>query len=292
MTRRAVRFARTYRQATAGGAVFLLICLACLLAPVIAPYNPVHQDIANALLPPGARHWFGTDNFGRDMLSRILYGGRPTLAIGGLTVLITLVLGVPVGLIAGYYGGRIDTILMRISEFGLVLPALVLAIAIVGLLGIGTRNVIIALGIVYTPMLARVARAAMLTQRASHYVEAADLGGEGDLRIIGQQLLPNVLGPIIVQALLTFAFAILAEASLSFLGLGTQPPLPSWGRMLADGTTLMITAPWLVIFPGLAIMLTLLSLNIFGDGLRDIWDPTFQSASPAVGRGQARPDAA
>lgn len=290
--RRALRFAGTYRQATVGGTVFIVICLLCVFAPVIAPYSPIHQDIGNALLAPSSQHWFGTDNFGRDMFSRVLYGGRPTLAIGALTVLITLVLGVPIGLAAGFYGGRIDTILMRISEFGLVLPALVLAIAIVGVLGTGSRNVIIALGIVYTPMLARVSRSAMLTQRSSHYVEAADVGGEGDLRIIAQQLLPNVLGPIIVQALLTFAFAVLAEASLSFLGLGTQPPLPSWGRMLADGTDLMPTAPWLVIFPGLAIMVTLLSLNVFGDGLRDIWDPTFQAASPPAGRREASPDAA
>jgi peptide/nickel transport system permease protein len=141
-------------------------------------------------------------------------------------------------------------------------------------------------------MLARVARSAMLTQRSSHYVEAADVGGESGFRIIAQQLLPNVLGPITVQALLTFAFAILAEASLSFLGLGTQEPLPSWGRMLADGTDLMPAAPWLVIFPGLAILLTLLSLNIFGDGLRDIWDPTFQSASTSAGGREVRPDAA
>jgi peptide/nickel transport system permease protein len=291
MIRRALRFASTYRQATVGGAIFIVICLLCICAPLIAPYNPVHQDITNALLAPGAKHWLGTDNFGRDMFSRILYGGRPTLAIGGLTVLITLVLGIPIGLTAGYYGGRLDAILMRISEFGLVLPALVLAIAIVGVLGVGSRNVVIALGIVYTPMLARVARAAMLTQRSNHYVEAAVVGGEGDLRIITQQLLPNVLGPVTVQALLIFAFAILAEASLSFLGLGTQPPLPSWGRILADGTDFMPTAPWLVIFPGLAILLTLFSLNIFGDGLRDIWDPTFQAASRA-GSEETAPDAA
>jgi peptide/nickel transport system permease protein len=237
---------------------------------------------------PGSAHWLGTDQFGRDMFSRILYGGRPTLAIGGLTVLITLLVGVPIGVVAGYYGGRVDTILMRIAEFGLVLPPLVLAIAIVGALGVGSRNVVIALGVVFSPMLARVARAATLAQRSNLYVDAAVVGGEGDLRIMAQQVLPNIVAPIGVQALLTFAFAILAEASLSFLGLGTQPPLPSWGRMLSDGTEFILTAPWLVIFPGLAIMVTVLALNILGDGLRDVWDPTLRPDAYVPARGGRR----
>ena len=272
-------FLHRYRRALISGAILLLIVVVCVWAPLLAPYNPITQNAAQSLQSPNARHWFGTDEFGRDLLSRILYGGRPTILIGVSTVALAAVIGIPIGLIAGYFGSRVDAVLMRISEIGLVLPPLVLAVAVVGALGVSARNVVIALGIVFAPMLARVARAATLVQRRNPYIDAAIVGGEGNLRVIASQLLPNALAPIMVQALLTFGYAVLAEASLSFLGLGTQPPLPSWGRMLSDGTDLIQTSPWLVIFPGLAIMVTVLALNIFGDGLRDAWDPTYQGAA-------------
>ena len=272
---------RQHRGALISGIVLASILCLCVLAPLLAPYDPAAQDVSALLQGPSAHHWFGTDQFGRDMLSRVLYGGRPTFLIGGLTVALATAIGVPIGVFAGYFGARVDTVLMRTSEIGLVLPPLVLAIAVVSTLGVGARNVIIALGIVFSPMLARVARAATLVQRRSAYIDAAVVGGEGHLRVMTAQLLPNALAPIMVQALLTFGYAVLAEASLSFLGLGTQEPLPSWGRMLADGTDFIQTAPWLVIFPGLAIMVTLLAVNIFGDGLRDLWDPTYQSQRPS-----------
>lgn len=277
---------RRYRRALISGCVLFLIVMVCVCAPLVVPYNPIEMSVTHSMQSPTALHWFGTDEFGRDLLSRILYGGRPTLAIGGLTVVIAAAIGIPIGLLAGYFGSRVDALLMRVSEIGLVLPPLVLAVAVVGALGLGSRNVVIALAIVFAPMLARVARAATLIQRRNPYVDAAIVGGESNLRVISEQVLPNALPPIMVQALLTFGYAVLAEASLSFLGLGTQPPLPSWGRMLSDGTDLIQIAPWLVIFPGLAIMVTVLALNIFGDALRDAWDPRYQGAirvgSPAT----------
>jgi peptide/nickel transport system permease protein len=283
-------FLRRYRRALISGTILLLIVVGCVCAALLAPYDPITQNAAQALQSPNGRHWFGTDEFGRDLLSRILFGGRPTILIGVSTVALAAVIGIPIGLLAGYFGSRADAVLMRTSEIGLVLPPLVLAVAVVGALGVSARNVVIALGIVFAPMLARVARAATLVQRRSPYIDAAIVGGEGNLRVITSQLLPNALAPIMVQALLTFGYAVLAEASLSFLGLGTQPPLPSWGRMLSDGTDLIQTAPWLVIFPGLAIMVTVLALNIFGDGLRDAWDPMYL-ASVASHRRAAAPSA-
>lgn len=281
-----------YRRTMVSGAVLLAVIVLCFLAPVIAPYNPVKEDVLHTLQSPNGQHWFGTDEFGRDLFSRVLYGGRPTIAIGLATVVLASIVGVPIGLVAGYFRGRVDPILMRISEIGMVLPPLVLAIAVVGALGISARNVVIALAIVFAPMLARVARAATLAQRKNSYIDAAVVGGEGGFRVIAAQLLPNALAPIMVQAILTFGYAVLAEASLSFLGLGTQPPLPSWGRMLSDGTDLIQTAPWLVIFPGLAIMVIVLALNIFGDGLRDVWDPTSAGASASRTRAAASTEGA
>lgn len=283
---RMLRALRRHRQATIGGALFLLVCAACVFAPLLAPYDPIAQNVASGLRGPSAAHWMGTDVYGRDIFSRVLYGGRPTLAIAGLTVLLALLIGLPIGVAASYYRGWPDLVLMRVAEFGFVLPPLVLAIAVVGALGISARNVVIALGIVFAPMFARVARAATLGQLSSPYVEAAVVGGESDVRVMAQQVLPNIAAPVLVQGLLTFAFAVLAEASLSFLGLGTQPPLPSWGRMLADGAGLIEYAPWLGLFPGLAIIVTVFTLNLFGDGLRDIWDAT---SGARAGRGNRGP---
>jgi peptide/nickel transport system permease protein len=264
---------RTNPRAGVGGGLVVLVCLLCGAAPLIPVPDPLKQDVSNGLQPPGATHLMGTDEFGRDVLARVLHGGRPTLGIAVATVALSLVIGLPTGVLAGYYAGRVDLLLMRVVEFGFVLPPLVLAIAVVAALGTGAANVVLALGIVFAPIQARVARAATLSRRREPFVEAAVVLGERDRSILLFQILPNIAAPVLVQTLLAFAYAVLAEASLSFLGLGTQPPLPSWGRMLTDAVGLVQLAPWTALFPGLFIVVTVFSLNLFGDGLRDIWDP-------------------
>jgi peptide/nickel transport system permease protein len=260
-------------QILISGIIFVLIVGACALAPLIAPYNPLTQNIENSLAAPSWAHWMGTDLYGRDTLSRVLYGGQPTLAIAFGTVLFAGVAGTLVGLFAALAGPRTDTVTMRIAEFGLVLPPLLLAIAVVAVLGTSSTNVVIALAIVFMPIFARVSRAASLTERSSPYIEAAVMGGESKSRIAFQQILPNIAGPVVVQLLLVFTYAILAEASLSFLGLGTQPPLPSWGRMLSESAGYLTSAPWLAIFPGVTILVTVIALNILGDSLASDLDP-------------------
>ncbi len=257
-----------------GGTGLVVIVVCCALANVFSPYNPTSEDISTILKGPSSSHLMGTDSFGRDVFSLVLYGGRPTLLISAGTVALASVIGVPIGMIAGFYGRATDLVLMRVAELGFVLPPLILAIALVAAFGVSDKNVVLALGIVFFPIFARVARASTLTQRQLPYVEAALLGGEGGARVIVTQILPNIGGPVIVQAVLAFAYAILSEASLSFLGLGTQPPLESWGRMLSDATLVFQTAPWVAIFPGVAIALTVLCINLLGDGIRDVLDPT------------------
>jgi peptide/nickel transport system permease protein len=222
---------------------------------------------------PSLAHPAGTDEFGRDVLSRLIYGARISLEVGFISVGISLLVGTALGLVGGYFGGPSDMVLSRLMDILFAFPAILLAIALMAVLGSDIRNVMIAIGIVNMPIFMRVARAATLSTRASQYVEAARTVGAGNARILGRHVLPNIAAPLIVQATLAFAWAIIAEAALSFLGLGTQPPTPSWGIMLSKGRQFMEQSPAALIFTGLAISLAVLSLNIVGDGLRDALDP-------------------
>lgn len=269
---------RSHKLATLGAGFLGLLVLAALLGPALAPYDENATDIPNRLDAPSWAHPFGTDELGRDVLSRVLLGCRVSLQVGLIAVGISLVAGVLVGLLAGYYRGRVDDVLMRLMDMLFAFPAILLAIAILAVLGPGLSNAMIAIGIVYTPIFARVTRASVLSVREEVYVRASRSVGAGDLRILRQHVLPNVAAPIIVQASLSLAFAILSEAALSFLGLGVQPPAPSWGRMLFDGRDFVDLAWWMGFFPGLAIFLTVLSFNAVGDALRDALDPQRRSA--------------
>jgi peptide/nickel transport system permease protein len=260
-------------RATIGLVLFLLIAISAVAAPLIAPYSPKEIDVSAILQAPSSAHIFGTDEYGRDMFSRVLYGGRPTLLVASATVLASLLVGVPIGIFAGYYGGRRDLVVMRVVEFGFSLPALILAITVVAFLGGGIGNVIIALTIVYAPLLARVARAATLSVSRQPFVLAARAIGERNRTIMVKQIAPNIMSQVLVQAALVFAYAVLAEASLSFLGLGSHGPEASWGRMLKEALPLIEVAPWMGIFPGVFLALTLIGLNLMGDGLRDVLDP-------------------
>lgn len=256
------------------GAVFLaIVILAALLADVISPYSPYEQNLRQRLQGPSAQHWLGTDQFGRDILTRIIYGARISLTVGLVSVGIAVVLGGTMGLAAGFYGGKVENLLMRLTDVLLALPGFLLALAIVATLGPSMTNVMLAVGIAYTPGFARVMRSAVMAAREYEYVTAARAAGASDLRIMFYHLLPNCLSPLIVQATLAMAGAIMSTAGLSFLGLGAQPPTPEWGSMLNSARPFIRTAPHALSFPGLAIMLTVLSLNLLGDGLRDALDP-------------------
>jgi peptide/nickel transport system permease protein len=258
--------------AVIGGALVGAVVLVALLAPVLAPYDPVAQ-IAKPLLPPGAEFLAGTDEFGRDELSRLIWGARVSLYVGGLAVLIALGLGATSGVLAGYFGGWTDDVTMRVMDVLLSMPALVLAIAITAVLGPSLTNVMLAVGIVYAPTFARVARGPTLAVVRVPYIEAARAIGASNLTIIGRHVLPNVSAPILVQATVSFSTAILTEAALSFLGLGTQPPTASWGLMLSAARQYMLIDPWIAVLPGCAIAVTVLGFNLLGDGLRDVLDP-------------------
>ncbi|NCT90789.1 ABC transporter permease [Cellulomonas sp. APG4] len=257
------------------GALGLLVVLA-LLGPVLVPYGANAVDVTRALQPPSGAHWFGTDDLGRDVLSRVVLAARASLQVSVVSVSIALVLGVALGLVAGYFRGWADAVAMRVVDVLFAFPVMLLAIAIVAVLGPGLTTAMIAIGIVYVPVFARVTRASVLGVREEPYVRAAVAIGAGPLRIIRTHVLPNVTAPIIVQTSLSLAFAILAEAALSFLGLGIQPPEPSWGRMLFDGKG-FTGSWWMSVFPGLAIFVTVLAFNLVGDGLRDVLDPRQRS---------------
>ena len=249
---------------------FLLLAFA---APLIAPADPMAQALYNRLSPPTFEHPFGTDDFGRDILSRVIYGARISLRVGVFAVLIALILGTCIGVVAGYWGGWIDQILMRLMDLLLAFPSILLAIGIVAILGPGLENAMLAVGIVAMPQYARLVRASVLTVRETDYVMAARALGASDWRILCVAVLPNCLAPLIVQATLGLATAILDAAGLSFLGLGAQPPTPEWGAMLSQGRELIVRAPWVLTFPGGAIFFTVLAFNLVGDGLRDALDP-------------------
>lgn len=273
------------RLAVTGLVILVVLVLVALLAPLIAPYAINVVDVPNRLSGPSIEHWFGTDELGRDVLSRVVIASRVSLQVGFIAVSIALALGVPVGLVSGYYGGRVDSILMRLMDILFSIPAIVLAIAIVAALGSSIVNAMIALGIVYTPIFARITRGSVLSLRDAVFVRAARSVGATDGRILRTHILPNVIAPIIVQTSLSLAFAILAEAALSFLGLGVQPPAPAWGRMLSDAQGFLQQAPWMAIFPGLAIFVTVFAFNAFGDGLRDALDPQQRSVIESRGAG-------
>jgi peptide/nickel transport system permease protein len=266
------RYARN-RLALVGLWIVGLVVAAALLAPAVAPADPAKPDFANLLQPPSRTHLLGTDDLGRDILSRVIYGARTSLLAGCVSVGLAVAIGLPLGLVSGYYRGPLDNFLMRLTDALLSFPFLVLALAIAAVLGTGLAKAMIAIGIVFTPGFIRLARGQVLSERERTYVEAARALGARDGRILWGHILPNTLSPVLVQASLAMAAAITAEATLSFLGLGTQPPTPSWGSMLNIAQAYLGRAPWLALWPGVAIFLTVLSLNLVGDGLREVLDP-------------------
>jgi peptide/nickel transport system permease protein len=264
---------RAHRGAMVGGAVVGFFVLVALLAPVLPIADPVATDWGAIRKAPSAAHWFGTDEIGRDLLSRMVWGARASLLAGVVSVAIAVLLGVPFGLVAGYFGGWTDAVVSRAAEALLAAPFLILAIALAAFLGPSLTNAMIAIGISATPIFIRLTRGQVLSVKTEDYVEGARAIGLGHPAIITRYILPNVLPPILVQATLTIATAIITEASLSFLGLGQQPPAPSWGSMLNVAKNFLEQAPWMALFPGIAIFLVVLGFNLLGDGLRDALDP-------------------
>jgi len=261
------------RVATCGLLLLGILCVAVILAPAIAPYDPVRISLSAKLRPPSLDHLLGTDYFGRDCLSRLLYGGRLSLSVGLLVVGFSFVLGVPLGLASGFIGGRLDNAVMRLMDAFLTFPPLLLAVAVVGLLGSSVENVVLALGLVQAPVLARMVRGSTLSVREEVFIRAARALGASPLRIMFTSVLRNVMSSVVVQLTIVFSAAVVAEASLSFLGLGAPPPQPSWGRDLSDARNYLGSAPWMFLSPAGAIMLCVLSINFVGDGLRDSLDP-------------------
>ncbi len=268
---------RRSKLAFAGLLIVLGLITLAIIGPSIAPYDPTDINVRNRSQAPSLSHPFGTDDRGRDILSRVLYGARVSLKVGVIAVGISATIGTFLGAISGYFGGWLDEVIMRITDVLFAFPAILLAIAIMAMLGPSASNAMIAIGVVYTPIFARITRASVLAVRGEVFVEAARAIGAGSPRIIARHIMPNVLAPVIVETTLSLAFAILAEAALSFLGLGTPPPAPSWGRMLSEGRDFMRDAPWMGFFPGLAIVLAVIGFNFLGDGLRDALDPRLKA---------------
>ena len=261
------------RAAVVGLAVVVFFIALAVLAPLLAPYDPIATDWRAVRNPPSALHLFGTDELGRDVLARVIWGARASLTAGLVSVSIALAVAVPLGLLSGYLGGVVDGLLMRIIDAMLAIPFLVLAIALAAFLGPSLTNAMIAIGVVQTPIFTRLTRGQALAVKHEDYIEAARAVGNPHRRILLRHILPNILAPILVQATLAIAAAIIAEASLSFLGLGQQPPAPSWGSMLNTASHFLSQAPWMAVWPGLAIFSLVLSFNLLGDGLRDALDP-------------------
>jgi len=267
-----LRLARR-RGAMVGLGVVVFFILLAIFAPQVAPFDPLATSWSAVRKAPSAAHWFGTDEIGRDVLSRVIWGSRASLLAGMVSVSIALVLGVPIGLTAGYVGGWLDALISRMTDAMLACPFLILAIALAAFLGPSLTNAMIAIGISATPIFIRLTRAQTLHVKVEDYVEAARAVGNSQLRIALRHVLPNVVPPLIVQATLAVAAAVIAEAALSFLGLGQQPPAPSWGSMLNTAKNYIDNAPWMAVWPGLSIFLLVLSFNLLGDGLRDAFDP-------------------
>ena len=261
------------RAAVVGLAVVVFFIALAVVAPLLAPYDPIATDWRAVRKPPSALHLFGTDELGRDVLARVIWGARASLMAGLVSVSIALAVAVPLGLLSGYLGGVVDGLLMRIIDAMLAIPFLVLAIALAAFLGPSLTNAMIAIGVVQTPIFTRLTRGQALAVKHEDYIEAARAVGNPHRRILLRHILPNILAPILVQATLAIAAAIIAEASLSFLGLGQQPPAPSWGSMLNTASHFLSQAPWMAVWPGLAIFTLVLSINLLGDGLRDALDP-------------------
>lgn len=279
----AVRQFPRNRAATIGLAILLTICLTSAFAPWVAPYDPIQIKLSMKLKPPSFEHLMGTDHFGRDIFSRMLWGGRTSLSVGLLVVGFAFVLGVPLGLASGYFGGKVDNALMRLVDAFLTFPPLLLAVALVGLLGPDIKNVMLALGLVQAPILARMVRGSTLAVREDVYVTAARALGASPLRIVLSHLLRNMVSPIVVQLTVVFAAAVVSEASLSFLGFGTQPPAPSWGRDMSEARRFLADAPWMFLAPTSIIAVCVLSINFMGDGLRDALDPRAWRTRRSVG---------
>jgi peptide/nickel transport system permease protein len=271
--RRALRRLRRRKGAMFGLAVIAVFVVLAVFAPLIAPYDPAAQSWSAVRKAPSALHWLGTDDVGRDILARVIFGARASLLAGVISVGIALGIGVPLGLVAGYLGGWIDILLSRITDAMLAVPFLILAIALAAFLGPSLGNAMIAIGVTTTPIFVRLTRGQVMTVKVEDYVEAARAIGNPRWRIALFHILPNILPALLVQATLSIAAAIIAEAALSFLGLGQQPPAPSWGSMLNSAQRFLTNAPWMAVWPGLAIFLTVLSFNLLGDGLRDALDP-------------------
>lgn len=269
---------RRHRAFRVGLTLTTLMALVALAAPLIAPFDPVAMQARARFRAPNLTHLFGTDNFGRDVLSRVLYGARISLQVGVLVVVVTGVLGTAIGTTSGYFR-RIDSHVTRVMDAMMAFPAVLLAIGITAALGPSLVNLVIALGIAYTPRTARIARASVLVLREMAYVEAARAAGAGHVRIIIRHILPNSLGSLTVQLTFIFAYAVLAEAVLSFLGMGPAPPTATWGNIVAEGRNFVREAPWISLFPGLAIAITVMGLNLVGDGLRDALDPRLRVES-------------
>jgi peptide/nickel transport system permease protein len=271
--RRALRRLVRRRGAMVGLGLVVFFVLMAILAPWVAPHDPLATSWSMVRKPPGEGYWFGTDEIGRDVLSRVIWGARASLLAGVVSVCISLLVGVPIGMAAGYLGRWPDMLISRIADAMLACPFLILAIALAAFLGPNLTNAMIAIGIAATPVFIRLTRAQVLAVKVEDYVEAARAVGNSHLRIALRHILPNIVAPLIVQATLAIAAAIIAEASLSFLGLGQQPPAPSWGSMLNTAKNYVENAPWMAVWPGLSIFLLVLSFNLLGDGLRDALDP-------------------
>ncbi|MEL6116034.1 ABC transporter permease [Photobacterium sp. SP02] len=259
-----------------GAGLLILLCAAAVFAPWLAPYDPAQMNFAHKLQAPNAAHWFGTDNLGRDIFSRVLYGAQVSLTIGFATVVFSLLIGLPVGLLAGYAGGRVDTVLMRVSDVFLAFPPMLLPICMIAILGPGLFNVMLAIAVSWFPWYARILRAAVLSVRNELYVHSARAIGVSHVTIMFRHLLPNAMTPLLVQVSMDFGYVILWAAALSFLGLGAVPPTIEWGLMIGDAQSLFLEFWWTAVFPGLAIFICVLAVNLLGDGLRDMLDPTFK----------------
>ena len=272
------RFVR-HRAALTGALFVVVLALAGVLAPRVTPYDPLRQNLGAILEMPSLPHPLGTDDLGRDVLTRIVYGARLSLAASVMAAAVAVVLGVPPGLVAGYVGGTADEVIMHVYDALQTIPALVLAMAIAATLGPGLFNVMVAVGVIFAPRFARLVRGQVLAVREEAFVESARAVGASHARILGRHVLPSVVSPILVQVSISIAFALLAETSLSFLGVGIRPPEPSWGADVGRGYRFMRLAPWLVFMPGMAILLTTLAFNFIGDSLREAFDPRLRQIS-------------
>lgn len=271
--RRRLPTALRQRLVVIGLALDVIFGLFALIPGFFATVNPYGMNVTNAMADPSFSHWFGTDGFGRDVWSRIVYGSRASLGVGLASVSAALLIGTTLGVLAGYFGGMIDQVLGRLMDILFGFPSLLLAIVVAGVLGPNLRNTILAISVVYVPFFFRIARSPVLVERQREYIEAARTIGASTSRILLRHVLPNILAPVVVQTAITLSYAILIEASLSYLGLGIQPPNPSWGSILNEGRPYLQIAPWISVFPGLVIMLAVMGFNLLGDGLRDVWDP-------------------